>query len=245
MPMARTLQDWVASDVRDISLHARRWLAEQFFFRDPLRPIFSDSGYFFAPADGLILYQRRLQPDQPLVEIKGRRYTLRDALRDDQFSAACLVIGIFMTVYDVHVNRVPFAGLLHYRPLPAIDTCNRPMLPMESALLRGHVQPLEEAGYLFSNQRVLNRIDASALGLSYYVLQIADYDVSAILPFEPGRVRRFAQNQRFSQVRFGSQVDLIIPLVPRWRFTPLLPDGMHVEAGLDPLVRIERAGPGQ
>ena len=70
------------------------------------------------------------------------------------------------------------------------------------------------------------------------MLQIADYDVSAILPFDQQQQRRYAQGQRFSEIRFGSQVDLIIPLSPRWHFTTLLPDTTHVEAGVDPLVRV-------
>ena len=85
---------------------------------------------------------------------------------------------------------------------------------------------------------MLNRVYASGLGLTYYMLQIADYDVTAILPFETRQNRHYAQNQRFSQVRFGSQLDLIIPLSPRWKFETLLPDETHIEAGLDPLVRI-------
>lgn len=236
--MAKPLQEWMATDVKRVSGSAMRWLSGEFFFRDPIRPVFIDPGYFFAPADGVVLYQRQVAPDEPLVEIKGRPYTLRQALRDDRFSLSCLVVGIFMTVYDVHVNRIPYSGMLVYRMLPPIDTYNRPMLGVESALLHGHVQPVQEAGYLFSNERMLNRIYASNLGYDYYVLQIADYDVSAIAMFDLEQHRHWAQNERFAQVRFGSQVDLIIPLSPRWRLETLLPESTHVEAGIDPLVRI-------
>lgn len=236
--MAKPLQEWVATDVERVSGNSMRWLAGEYFFRDPLRPLFIDASYFFAPADGVILYQRQVGPDEPLVEIKGRPYTLREAMRDGRYNRTCLVIGIFMTVYDVHVNRIPYSGMLVHRMLPPLDTYNRPMLAVESALLHGHLQAAGEATYLFSNQRMLNRIYASSLGLEYYVLQIADYDVEAIAMFDLRQHQHLAQNERFAQVRFGSQVDLIIPVSPRWRLETLVPETTHVEAGVDALVRI-------
>lgn len=236
--MAKALQEWIADDVRRARRQSLRALSEQFFFRDPIRPTYSDVSYFFAPADGVIMYQRQVAPDAPLVEIKGIPYTLRDALRQHAPEQACLAIGIFMTLYDVHVNRVPFAGMLRHDALPPIETHNRPMLSVEEALLHGRVEALADADYLFSNQRMVSRVYTSMLGLTYFLLQIADYDVSAILPFSQERCQHYAQNQRFSEIRFGSQVDLIIPLSAHWRFETMLPDRTHVEAGLDPLVRI-------
>jgi phosphatidylserine decarboxylase len=236
--MAKSLRHWISTDVRHAHKQPLRFLSEQYFFRDPVRPIYADASYFFAPADGVILYQRNLAADETLVEIKGRSYSLREAMRNDTFAKSCLVIGIFMTLYDVHVNRVPFAGTLNFEPLPPIDTYNRPMLAVEEELVQGHASSLRGADYLFSNQRVLSRVFASTLGLTYYLLQIADYDVACITPFGNRQNRHYAQNERFSQIRFGSQVDLIIPLTDRWRLQTLLSDTTHVQAGVDPLVRI-------
>ena len=90
---------------------------------------------------------------------------------------------------------------------------------------------------------MINKIYAPELGQHYYVLQIADYDVDSITPFQLKQNRPFGQNQRFSQIRYGSQVDLIVPLrdplTVRFRFVPNLEPGMHVEAGVDPLIQIE------
>lgn len=236
--MSKPLQDWIANDVRHAHGRPMRWLSERYFFRDPVRPSYADAGHFFSPADGVILYQRELGPTDTLVEIKGRAYTLREALRKPAFDASCLVIGIFMTLYDVHVNRMPYAGFLSFRLLPPIDSYNHPMFAMEQALMRGSTKAITGADYLFGNERMLSRIFAPVLGLTYYVLQIADYDVSAILPFDQHQARHYAQGQRFSEIRFGSQVDLVIPLSPRWHFTVLLPDTTHVEAETDALVRV-------
>jgi len=74
------------------------------------------------------------------------------------------------------------------------------------------------------------------------MLQIADYDVDCIVPFKLKQNQPVFQGQRFSQVRYGSQVDLVVPLSSRFEFEPVQETGDHVEAGTDPLIRItERA----
>jgi phosphatidylserine decarboxylase len=238
--VAKTLQEWIDTDVNPVRDKPIPWLSQHHFFRDPCRPVYSDTSYFFAPADGVILYQDVVAPDAAVVDIKGKPYSLRDAMRDPDYASESLVIGIFMTFYDVHINRVPYPGKLRYREIEPIDTYNYPMLDLEKALvLEGLVRP-SEATYLHNNQRMLNRVFASDLGQAYYILQIADYDVDSITPFCLKQNAPFTQNQRFSQIRYGSQVDLIIPLSERFTLEPVQEVGLHVEAGLDPLVRILR-----
>lgn len=236
--MAKPLQQWLEEDVAAVRDRPMRWLSERYFFRDPNRPVFSDTSYFFPPADGVVLYAKTVAPDEAIVDIKGRAYSLREAMRLPAFDRHCLVVGIFMTFFDVHINRIPYAGRLTYRELETIGSHNRPMLGVEKSLLDELAPNTGSADYLFYNQRVLNCIRSLELGLTYYVLQVADYDVDCITPFTLKQHQAFAQNQRFSQIRYGSQVDLIIPLSPRHEFTPLVEVGMHVEAAIDPLVRI-------
>jgi phosphatidylserine decarboxylase len=236
--MAKTLEDWIDTDIRHVQDKSIAWLSQYHFFRDPIRPAYVDARYFFAPADGIIVYQSVVQPDECLVDIKGKPYSLRQALRDDSYCWPSLVIGVFMTFFDVHVNRVPYSGLLSYRELDPIDTLNHPMLEVEKGLLEELRIRTDKAVYLHHNQRMVNRIDSLALGQSYYVLQIADYDVDSITPFELKQNQPCQQGQRFSQIRFGSQVDLIIPLSKRYDFVPLQRIGYHVEAGVDPLVLV-------
>lgn len=238
--MAKTLREWLDTDVAEVRKRPMRWLSEEFFFRDPSRSIYSDASYFFAPADGIILYVKRVCPDQPIVDIKGRPYSLCASMRDETFDKESLVIGIFMTFYDVHINRIPYAGRLSYKELDPIDTYNYPMIDVERDLLDEITPYTRQARYLFNNQRVLNRIFSLDLRQQYYVLQVADYDVDSITPFRLKQNQPFTQNQRFSQIRYGSQVDLIIPLSDAFVYQPLLQQGMHVEAGVDPLVRILR-----
>ncbi len=236
--MAKALQEWIDKDVSKVRDKPLKWLSEEYFFRDPNRAVYSDSSYFFAPADGIILYSDVVQADTSIVDIKGKSYSLQDAMRKKEYSKQSLVIGIFMTFYDVHVNRIPFSGRLTYEELETISSYNLPMLDVEKSLIDAIKPNVSDAEYLFSNQRVLNTVFSMELQQEYYILQIADYDVDCITPFNLKQHRNFSQNQRFSQIRYGSQVDLIIPLSQHYEYLPLLEVGMHVEAGVDPIVKI-------
>lgn len=236
--MATTLTDWTDKEVSSVQGESIRFLSERYFFRDPIRPVYSDPSIFFSPADGVVIYQKTVDPADELVEIKGRSYTLQEAMRDPSYDKPSIVIGIFMTFYDVHVNRVPYPGIMSHRELDPIESHNRPMLDMEEDLVnRGRVD-LDNADYLFHNQRVLNRVESWELGLSYHILQIADYDVNSITPFDLKPHRSYQQNERFSQIRFGSQVDLIVPLAPHLEFNFLQQQGAHVEGAVDPLLSV-------
>lgn len=236
--MSKNLQDWLENDVQPYRDKSVSWLSQFHFFRDPIRPTYSDLSYFFSPADGIILYQRTLHPDECLVEIKGRSYSLRDAMRDPGSEAESLVIGIFMTFFDVHTNRIPYPGSISYTQLEPVDTYNHPMLDVEKSILRDLRISQDSLDYLHHNQRMLNRIYSPHLGQEYYVLQIADYDVDCIVPYKLKQNQHLAQGQRFSQVRYGSQVDLIVPLSSRFDFEPVQQTGDHVEAGTDPVIRV-------
>jgi phosphatidylserine decarboxylase len=241
--LAKSLSDWLADDVEAVKDQPVPWLSQHHFFRDPPRATYSNLSYFFSPADGIILYQTTVDPEEPVVEIKGRPYSLRDAMRDPTYDCPSLVVAIFMTFYDIHVNRVPYPGTLSYRYLEPIDTYNHPMLALEKRLLDDLQIALGDAEYLHYNQRMLNRFDSVQLGRPYYVLQVADYDVDCILPFEVRQHQPCLQGERFSQIRFGSQVDLIVPLSQRHELTPVQEVGWHVEAGADPLIAVqERSG---
>ena len=245
--MSKTLSEWLADDVQKVRGESVRWLSQNYFFRDPPRATYSDSSFFFSPADGVIVYQRLVDPsaEDAIVFVKGRPYTLRDAMRDPAYDSPSMVIGIFMTFYDVHVNRMPYAGLLWYRCLEPIDTYNHPMLSVERALVEELSVSFRGADYLHHNQRVVNRVASAQLGQSYHVLQVADYDVDCITPFDARQCQPRLQGERFSQIRFGSQVDLIVPLSDRYHFEFVQDVGHHVEAGVDPLIHISAKGEGE
>jgi phosphatidylserine decarboxylase len=219
--MAKSLQEWVVTDVEPYRERPLAWLSQYHFFRDPARPTYSDTSYFFSPADGILLYQQVAGPQDAILDVKGKRYSPRDVLRDESFDEDCLVIGIFLA--------------------DPLDSLNYPMLDVEEEILAELQLSLRSVTYLHNNQRMINRIDAPRLPGVYYVVQIADYDVDCITPFELRQHQPCSQGERFSQIRYGSQVELLIPLSERYELDLLHPIGFHVEAGVDPLVAVRRA----
>ena len=236
--MAQELEDWLDTEVEELSKMPVGDLSNTFFFRDPLRPNYIDFEHFYSPADGTILYQKFIEnPSDPIVEIKGINYTLQDVVGDKDYNVPSLVIGIFMSFYDVHINRIPYGGILSYKPLEAIESTNKPMLATEKDILNVAINP-NNLEYLKFNERMWNKIYSPSLDYTYYLIQIADEDVNVISHFTNKQHDLFAQNERFSLIRWGSQVDLVLPLDNRFNFELVLDDTMHVNAGLDKLVKI-------
>ena len=241
--MAEKLEDWLNGEVAELSKLPVGELSNTFFFRDPLRPTYIDSEHFYSPADGTILYQKLVMPGAPccegIVEIKGKNYTLQDVMGDKDYNKPSLVIGIFMSFYDVHINRIPYSGTIKYNRLEPIESTNKPMLAVEKDILNKVINP-NNMDYLKYNERVLNTVYNSFLDYTYYIVQIADEDVNVIAPFKQ-QGDLCTQNERFSLIRWGSQVDLVLPVDERFSFELLLKETMHVNAGLDKLIKINYA----
>ena len=71
------------------------WAMVSCFFRDPERPIPADVSVLLAPADGKVTDVREMEESE---------YLGGPAVR----------IGIFLSVFDVHINRVPCSGVVEY-----------------------------------------------------------------------------------------------------------------------------------
>ena len=80
---------------------------------------------------------------------------------------------------------------------------------------------------------MLNRFYVPTYDYTYYIVQVADYDVNTILPFATEQNRMMLQGDRFSFIRWGSQCDLILPLRKDLNIQPLIGPDYHVEAGVD------------
>ncbi|MCG8473269.1 MAG: phosphatidylserine decarboxylase family protein [Desulfobacterales bacterium] len=64
-----------------------------YFFRDPDRVVETGEGYLSSPADGKVIFADVVD-ENPYVDGK------------------CFKISIFMNVFNVHVNRIPFSGTI-------------------------------------------------------------------------------------------------------------------------------------
>ena len=240
--MAEPLQDWVETHVKKYKDVDVRKMYNQLFFREENRAIHYDPLSFYSPADGVIIYQSVVKPEQKILEIKGKKYTLYDILMKEQGvlpEKNYWVVGVFMTLYDVHINRAPTDGLFKWKHLEPIESYNLPMLFMEKDIFKNDINYSNNYDYLFKNERVINDILYMKKQINYSCVQIADMDVNTITHFSHDQPDNYSQGERFSFIRWGSQCDLIIPEHPRYKFKFAQKEEYHVKAGLDKLITIE------
>ena len=181
------------------------------FFRNPPRSPPRHEG-ILSPADGTVVYVRKVAADEPVISVKrGVQIRVPDILRGD-LGGTCLVIGVFMSPFDVHYNRAPVDGrVVSVRHYPATGR----NLHMGSMHLRTLLKrPPYHAGSLHigRNERSVTRIEGLYGGraLPCYVVQIAGGSVRGIDSYvaEGQSIQRGAA---FGMIRVGSQVDTILP----------------------------------
>lgn len=145
-----------------------------YFFRDPERSPGTEAGAIVSPADGKVVV---------LDEVQEDRFLKGPAKR----------LGIFMRIFDVHVNRAPVAGRVsdvNYRQ-GRYQAANRP----------GADQVNEQQAILLEDRE----------GRQVLVVQIAGLLARRIISHvKPGD--RLAQGDRLGMICFGSRVDLYLPL---------------------------------
>jgi phosphatidylserine decarboxylase len=185
------------------------------FFRNPVRAVPSGKGVVSA-ADGTVVYVRKVEPGEPVISIKqGLSAKLSDILHEDE-SHPKLLVGVFMSPFDVHYNRAPISGTVEFiRHHPGRGP-NLHMGPMHWRLLRRREPYYEGAGHIVQNERTVTKINGDA-ALSCYVVQIAARTVAGIDSYvKPGQA--VERGAIFGMIRIGSQVDVVLP----WR------EGMNV-----------------
>ena len=236
--MTMPLREWLKSDeVKRLMAVPPNDLLTKEFFRDPLRPLHFDPDLMYAFADGIVLYvEPNVKPDDWL-EIKGKQFTLKELIHDEHYNEESLVVGIFMTSYDVHVNRVPASSYyLEDRTTNTIVTHNISMLVIEHDLFDELKFDKKDMGYLHTNERKTSVFSCPAIHGRYYLVQIGDKDIDVICNWGKGNFLH--QGDRFGQIRWGSQVEMVIPRKKGIEYEPLVKKLDHVEAGIDPILRV-------
>ncbi|QDZ07507.1 phosphatidylserine decarboxylase [Sphingomonas panacisoli] len=147
------------------------------FFRDPIRVTPKNDGLVVAPADGLITMIQPVMPP-PELAILGTTPLIR--------------VSIFMSVFDVHVNRTPIAGTI------------RQVVYISGKFLNADLDKASE-----ENERqhiVVEGKDGRLIGFT----QIAGLVARRIVAFvKEGDM--LAVGQRVGLIRFGSRVDVFLP----------------------------------
>jgi phosphatidylserine decarboxylase len=153
------------------------WVAA--FFRDPVRTTPQDPGFVIAPADGLVTMISRVAPPAELAGEGG-------------LSGELTRVSIFMSMFDVHINRSPVAGRVSrvaYVPGKFLNA------------------DLDKASEDNERQHILvEREDGVRIGFT----QIAGLVARRIMAFVAVGDQVVA-GERVGLIRFGSRVDVFLP----------------------------------
>ena len=155
------------------------------FFRDPERVVPQIDGAIVAPADGLVSLIMQCDPPAEL--------RIDDGSGSEGLPAGPVTrVSIFMSVFDVHINRAPIAGVI------------RRVVYIPGKFLNADLDKASE-----DNERqhfLIERPDGLKIGFT----QIAGLVARRIVPFvKPGDT--VGVGQRVGLIRFGSRVDVYLP----------------------------------
>ena len=151
------------------------------FFRDPIRTTPTGEGLIVAPADGLVTMIATGPPPRELVGGE-------DGLADEPM----IRVSIFMSVFDVHINRSPISGAITRVVYIAGKFLNADLDKASEDNERQHILVQGEKG-----EKVA-------------FTQIAGLVARRIVPWVKTGDRVVA-GQRVGLIRFGSRVDVYLP----------------------------------
>ncbi len=164
-----------------------------FFFRDPDREIVVDERLVVSPADGLVVVVKPL----------------------DQSEGGSLV-SIFLSIFDVHVNRSPIAGRI-------VDIDYRPGSFMIATEERASVE--NEQNVITVENQYVRVVFKQIAGL-----------IARRIVFWKSKGEKVELGERIGLIKFGSRVDLILPP----EVTVTVKKGEHVKGGTSIVGRVNR-----
>jgi phosphatidylserine decarboxylase len=188
------------------------------FFRNPKRVIPGVADDIVSGADGRVIYIKELEINQMPVTVKKLRIAnLNEITKTDLLTQPCYLIGIAMTLFDVHMNRSPIDGIvtfIQHTPGTAIGL-NTPSSTVNNE----------------RNTLIIEREDGVRTG----IVQIAARGVKRciVMTREGDRVSR---GEVIGKIRWGSQLDMIIPRNCEIRVR----EGEQVYAGMTVIGRLLR-----
>lgn len=163
-----------------------------YFFRDPYRTTPTREGLIVAAADGVVTAIEQAAPP-PEMDMPGERLTR---------------VSTFLSVLDVHVNRIPCDGQV-------VRSIHHPGQFLNAAL--------DKASELNERQSVKLMTPS---GETVVVVQIAGLIARRIIcDLQEGQQVR--AGERFGLIRFGSRVDVYLPPGSN----PLVSAGQHMLGG--------------
>lgn len=143
-----------------------------FFFRNPHRTIPSVESGVVAPADGRIIFVGEAT--------------------EEHLGEKMLKVSIFMSVFNVHINRVPLSGRI-----------------VDNFYVKGKFLDVRDERATFENERNGLVIETSR-GLKVVVVQVAGLIARRIVCY-PRVGEMIIRGQRYGLIRFGSRLDVFLP----------------------------------
>jgi phosphatidylserine decarboxylase len=159
---------WALAIIPGVLLALTIW-----FFRDPERPIPGEDRVVVSPADGRVMFVR---------EVEEPRFVQGKAI----------MVSIFLSVFDVHINRSPVAGTVQYRQYES----GKFLAAWDETV--GEVNERAYVGIDTGRHRVL-------------VSQVAGLIARRILTWSKVG-DKLAKGERFGLIRFGSCTQLWLPV---------------------------------
>ena len=173
-----------------LALVVAAWIT--YFFRDPWRVTPSRAGLVVSAADGVVVAADRVPPPKEL----------------QMGEAPMTRIGVFLNVFDVHVNRVPLGGRV------------KKLAYSKGRFINASLDKASE-----QNERMAIRI-TSTEGPDVAVVQIAGLIARRIV-CTLGEGQEVATGERLGLIRFGSRTDVYLPA----EWAPLVVKGQRVVGG--------------
>ena len=143
-----------------------------YFFRNPARKIPADENLIVSPADGTV---------QDVIELDG----------DEFVKSPCRKVIIFLSVFDVHVNRSPIAGEIKIQKY-----------------ICGRFRPAYKDSVGFENERHLIGIENEKIRVT--VTQIAGILARRIVSWVT-LDDKLEKGELYGLIRFGSCTEIVMP----------------------------------
>jgi phosphatidylserine decarboxylase len=144
------------------------------FFRNPLRKVIPDNSIVLAPADGKIV-------------------AIEEVYETEFLNRECIKVSIFMSVWDVHINRYPVNGRVSYTKYHPGNY---------------FIASYPKSSELNEHQTV---VIESPNGIGIMVKQIAGAVARRVVCY--AKTGEYAiQGEDLGFIKFGSMVDLFLPL---------------------------------
>jgi phosphatidylserine decarboxylase len=143
-----------------------------YFFRNPKRVAPTDEHAVLAPADGVIVFL--------------------GTVFEERLDAEAQKISIFMSVFNVHVNRAPVSGRV-----------------LDSFYKKGKFLDVRDERATFENEQSGLLVETAG-GERIMVVQVAGLIARRIVCY-PGIGDQLERGKRYGLIRFGSRLDIYLP----------------------------------